>query len=309
MKTEDIKAFVAVVQRQSVSHAADVLHITQPAITRRIQNLEQALGVDLLDRNTKPPRPTPMGRRVFEQCRAVLRELEALKKLAASDAAPAGDLRLGITQVIGDYVLVDALKQLSERFPDVQARLSTNWSSKLIAAVAAGELDAATVLMPNTYAFPEHLAVDNLLALEMVPVGRRSDFDAETRYSLRDLHKRGWILNPEGCGFRSRLQRALASQGLDMQVNLDTFGTELQLGLVAQGIGIGLAPRSLLAASRHHEQLVALQLTDFKLDVNLWLVRLAGLGNLLPPVNQFGAAIAAGFGPAIHARTAFSLAV
>ena len=305
MKTEDIKAFIAVVQRQSVSHAAEVLHITQPAITRRIQNLEQALGVALLDRHTKPPRPTPMGRRVFEQCRAVMRELDALKKLAGSDAAPAGDVRLGMTQVIGDYVLVDALKQLAERFPDVKARLSTHWSSKLIASVAAGELDAATVLMPSTFAFPDHLIAHNLLALEMVAVGRRADF-TEARYTLRDLHTHGWILNPEGCGFRSRLQRALASQGLPMTVNLDTFGTELQLGLVASGVGIGLAPRSLLKASRHHDQLVALEVSDFKLDVNLWLVHLAGLGNLLTPVQAFGQSIAQGFGPA-HAT--FTLAV
>ena len=307
MKTEDIKAFVAVVQRQSVSHASEVLHITQPAITRRIQNLEQALGVALLDRNSKPPRPTPMGRRVFEQCRTVVRELDALKKLAASDAQPAGELRLGITQVIGDYVLVDALKQLSERFPDVKARLQTQWSTKLIASVAAGELDAATVLMPGSFAFPEHLVVNNLLAIEMVPVGRRADFTKPV-YTLKDLHAHGWILNPEGCGFRSRLQRALAAQGLPMLVNLDTFGTELQLGLVASGVGIGLAPRSLLGASRHAAGLVALEVSDFKLDANLWLVHLAGLGNLLTPVSQFGDAVASGFGPG-GIRGGFALAV
>ncbi|KAF0812637.1 HTH-type transcriptional regulator YofA [Andreprevotia sp. IGB-42] len=300
MKTEDIKAFVAVVQKQSISHAAEVLHITQPAITRRIQNLESALGIDLLDRNTKPPKPTPMGRRVFDQCQAVLRELKALKTLAASNTAPAGDLRLGITQVIGDYVLIDALKDLSESFPDVQAKLSTHWSARLITQVASGDLDAATVLMPAGFAFPEHVSVDNLLALEMVPVGRRCDF-AERPYTLRDLHQHGWILNPEGCGFRNKLQRALAAQGLPLQVNLDTFGTELQLGLVASGVGIGLTPHSLLSASRHRDSLMALDVTDFKLEVNLWLVHLEELGNLLQPVRQFGASIAAGFSAGLPA--------
>ena len=57
MKTDDLKAFDAVVRIGSISEAARALGLTQPSITRRIQNLEEALGVQLLDRNTKPPRP------------------------------------------------------------------------------------------------------------------------------------------------------------------------------------------------------------------------------------------------------------
>jgi DNA-binding transcriptional LysR family regulator len=56
MKIDDIEAFVTVVRCQSISAAAQVLELTQPAVTRRIQNFEEALGVVLLDRNTKPPR-------------------------------------------------------------------------------------------------------------------------------------------------------------------------------------------------------------------------------------------------------------
>lgn len=73
MKIDDIDAFVAVIRSQSISQAAESLRLTQPAITRRVQNFEEALGVSLLDRNTKPLKPTPMGMRVYEQCRAVLR--------------------------------------------------------------------------------------------------------------------------------------------------------------------------------------------------------------------------------------------
>ena len=79
MKISDIDAFAAVVRCQTLSQAAAELGMTQPAITRRVQNLEEALGVTLLDRNTKPPRPTDIGRRVFEQCRAILREVDAAR--------------------------------------------------------------------------------------------------------------------------------------------------------------------------------------------------------------------------------------
>ena len=109
MKIDDIDAFVEVIRCQSISHAAESLQLTQPAITRRVQNFEQALGVELFDRNTKPLKPTLIGTRVYEQCRSILREMDALRELVATDAPPTGLLRLGVPQTIGDVVLPDAL--------------------------------------------------------------------------------------------------------------------------------------------------------------------------------------------------------
>ena len=65
-------------------------------------------------------------------------------------------------------------------------------------------------------------------------------------------------------------------------------GTELQLGLVANGQGLGLVPEPLLAASRHHEALDVLNVSDFKPQVDLWLFHPRYLGNLQEPVELFG---------------------
>jgi DNA-binding transcriptional LysR family regulator len=293
MKIEDIKAFVAVVKKQSLSQAADMLYITQPAITRRIQNLESTLGVELLDRNSRPHKPTPVGRIVFEQCQIVLREFEQLKKMT-ENTDPTGTLRLGVTQVIGDYVLVDALKELASLYPNVSAKLSTDWSTRLIAKLADGELDAATVLMSATASFPPHIEAHSLMSLEMVLVGARTRY-GDQPYQLRELNEQGWILNPEGCGFRSRLQNVLQTMGLPILVNLDTFGTELQLGLVANGVGIGMVPRPLLMASRHVDAIRCLTVSDFSLFVDLWLLHLQGVGNLYAPIQHFAQSISKGF--------------
>ncbi|WP_232829681.1 LysR family transcriptional regulator [Rahnella sp. NRRL B-41462] len=61
MKIEDLTAFVAVIRLQSTRLAADELGLTQPAITRRVQNFEESLGIPLLNRQTKPLKPTPDG--------------------------------------------------------------------------------------------------------------------------------------------------------------------------------------------------------------------------------------------------------
>jgi DNA-binding transcriptional LysR family regulator len=80
---------------------------------------------------------------------------------------------------------------------------------------------------------------------------------------------------------------------LALRVNLETFGTELQLGLVADGLGLGLVPRPLLERSAHREQLAVVPLKDFKPVMDLWLIYPHFLGNLQGPVDAFGKWVAA----------------
>lgn len=291
MKIDDIDAFVAVIRCQSISHAAESLDLTQPAITRRVQNFEHALGVELFDRNTKPLKPTPMGIQVYQKCLAILREMDALRELVASDTPPSGLLRLGVPQTIGDVVLLDALKQLRGEYPELRAQVSTGWGSYLIGKIENGELDAAAALFPAGKIFPENIVAHSIGKMELVVVGAKNTVPKKP-VRLADCYEQGWVLNPDGCGFRSGLQRTLSDQGLSMKVNLETFGTELQLGLVADGMGLGLVPRPLLERSMHRDQLAVVPLKDFKPVLDLWLFYPRFLGNLQGPVEAFGALVA-----------------
>ncbi len=292
MKIDDIDAFVAVIRNASLSQAAESLGLTQSAITRRVQSLEESLGVELLDRNTKPLKPTAAGRRVFEQCLRVLREVDGLRELVASDTPPSGVLRLGVPQSIGEVVLLEALRRLAGEYPELRAQVSSGWGGHLLARLENAELDAAVVLFPPSKVFPDNLGATPLGRVELCVVAAK-DCDVQAR-RLLDCYQHGWVLNPDGCGFRAGLQRALADQGLGLQLNLETFGSELQLGLVAQGRGLGLVPAPALARSRYREQLRVLALEDFQPLIQLWLVRPQLLGNLETPAQLFGASVAQG---------------
>lgn len=300
MKIDDIDAFVEVIRCQSISHAAESLQLTQPAITRRVQNFEQALGVELFDRNTKPLRPTLIGTRVYEQCRLILREMDALRELVATDAPPTGVLRLGVPQTIGDVVLLDALKQLRVEYPDLRAQVTTGWGSQLVGHIERGELDAAAALFPAGKIFPDNIVGESIGKMELVVVCAREQLPRRP-CKLSDIYQNGWVLNPDGCGFRAGLQRTLSDQGLGMRVNLETFGTELQLGLVAEGVGLGLVPRQLLERSTHFEQLAVMPLKDFKPVMDLWLIYPRFLGNMQAPVDAFGRLVATSLQKARHA--------
>jgi DNA-binding transcriptional LysR family regulator len=89
-----------------------------------------------------------MGLRVYEQCKAILREIDSLRELVANDGAPSGTLRLGVPQTLGDVVLLDALAQIRETYPQLRTQVTSGWGSSLIARMENGELDAAAALFP-----------------------------------------------------------------------------------------------------------------------------------------------------------------
>lgn len=281
MKIDDISAFVAVVRNHSVSAAAEALGLTQSAITRRVQNLEQDLGVPLLDRTVKPPRPSPMGRTVFEQCARVLLEVERLHDLVQDGQAPTGVFRMGLIQTVGDVVLVDALQGLGAAFPGLHTVVATGWGAQLVERVGQGELDAAIGLFPATKVLPEGLLGRTLGRIDLVVVAKKGSM-APGPYQLRDIFEQGWVLNPDGCGFRAGLARALAEQGLSFRIKLETYGADLQLGLVASGVGLGLMPRPILARSRYRDAVDIIDVADFHPVLAIWLIQ----PQLAGPVQQ-----------------------
>ncbi|VFR30949.1 Transcriptional regulator, LysR family [plant metagenome] len=292
MKIDDIEAFVAVVRCHSLSQAAQELGLTQPVITRRIQSLEEVLGVELLDRNTKPPKPTEIGLRVREQCRAVLQEIDTLRELVAADLPPSGGLRLGLTQGIGEVALLDVLQDLRSTWEGLSPQVATGLSGRaLLERVEREELDAAIVFLARGMQIPKSLEGRRLASTRLVVVGRRADWTRK-QYTLADCSAHGWALNPDGCGFRASLKRALAAQSLPFHVKLDTYGRDLQLQSVAQGQGLGLVPLPLLAHSAYRDALAVVPVKDFKLSIDLWLAHGPALGRRQDPVARFGACVA-----------------
>ncbi len=292
MKIDDIDAFVAVIRNASLSQAAESLGLTQSAITRRVQSLEESLGVALLDRNTKPLKPTASGLRVYEQCRRVLREVDGLRELVAGDATPSGVLRLGVPQSIGEVVLLDALRRLADEYPELRAQVGTGWGSHLLARLENAELDAAVVLFPPSKVFPEELGATPLGRMELcVVVARDSAIQARR---LLDCYHHGWVLTPRWLRLPCRPATGPGRSGPGPATEPRDFRQRAATGPGRRGPGLGLVPAPALARSRYRDQLQVLQLEDFQPLIQLWLVRPRLLGNLETPARLFGRAVAEG---------------
>ncbi|KVL41364.1 LysR family transcriptional regulator [Burkholderia sp. MSMB1835] len=292
MNTRDLQAFVAVVDSGSMVAAAAKLHLTQPGLTRRVQNLESLLGVPLLERQSKPLKPTAAGRDVYALARNVLGAVDELMAAGAPDGEPSGELRIGVPPFLSELALERPIDRLRDAFPRLTLRVTAGWSPALVQGIERGALDVATVMVPASAALPDALTATLIATQPTVLVAAR-DFPLPAGpLSLDTLSGFPWVLSQDGCGMRSALSRALGAAGLPFDVAVEAFGSELQLSLVARGAGIGIAAPNALARSAHRDALRVVETTGLETRINVWIVHGTLPGRLARPVALLRDALA-----------------
>jgi DNA-binding transcriptional LysR family regulator len=270
MNSDDVRTFVAVVEAGSISGAARELYLSQPAVSRRVQRLEQAIGVPLIDRRKRPFALTDVGRAAVERCRRLLSATDELKGLAEGGVLPTQELRMGVAHALTEFALAEPVDAMRREFPAVAVRLHTGWSRDLLARVRSGALGASVILLPERDAEPGGVSARKLASEHLAVVAPRN-WPSRT-YPVRELDGTGWILNPEGCAARAELERQLARARLPLRVSVETYNYELQLRLIARGRGLGLVPNRLFLRSPTRKKLRKLSVRGLSFPLTIWLV-------------------------------------
>jgi DNA-binding transcriptional LysR family regulator len=295
MNIPDLEAFVAVVETGSIVAASARLNLTQPGVTRRVQNLEERLGTALLDRQSKPLKPTAAGRQAYEQGRRVLRSLEDLRTAVAPGGEVRGEFRLGIMPYLSEAALSVPLDRLRAEFPQLTLRVTSGWSVRLVDQVARSELDAAAVCLPDGVSPPEDLVGDDLGAQRVLLVAAPS-LGVPRPASLVELSCFPWIMNEGGCGFRVYLRQRFEAERLPFRVAIEALSADLRMSLVARGLGIGILTPSAFADSRWKEAVEVVEAVDFQPQVRAWMLHRPPAGRLAQPIATFRDGLAEALG-------------
>ena len=290
MNTHDLEAFLAVVETGSIVAASARLNLTQPGVTRRIKSLEEMLGTELLDRQSKPLKPTPAGRQAYEHGRSVLCALEELKSGACAQQDPTGEFRLGITPYLSDALLAAPFDSLRQQFPKLELKIIAAWSPELMEQLGRNELDAAAICLTEGNIPPEPFDAANLGSQPVIIIAS-PEFNLPEHATLRDLSRCPWVMNKDGCGFRTTLRRAFDAARLPFHVAVEAISADLRLSLVARGIGIGFITGPALAASPLRDCVRIVALDDFEPRVCAWLVHRPPAGRLAQPLKIFQEAL------------------
>ena len=284
MNLADLEAFVSVVDHGSIIAASAALHLTQSAVTRRIQNLEDALGVPLLDRQTRPLQPTRAGSETYAFAKPVLGSVQDLKSAVMLNGEPSGDLRFGMSRGLGDLVLAEPIRSLRSQFPKVHLQLLVQWSATLLEKLASGALDAAVITLPEESTPPSSYAAE-LISTELIVVVAGKSTKLSQPSTLEELASHPWLLNPPACATRQLLETALTQRGLPLISSVESEGYDLKFTLIADGIGLGLVLPQLPRTSPLRKHLKIVKVKDFAPRLNVWLLHSKHIGRLAPAVQ------------------------
>src|SRR3984885_13166450 len=297
MNTRDLEAFLAVVETGSIVGASMRLHLTQPGVSRRIQSLEERLGVALLDRQSKPLKPTAAGRETYAHGRRMLGVLDDLKTGLSPEGVVSGEFRLGISPYLSEVGITTLADRLRDSFPDLTLRITTGWPEQLLEQLRHSEIDVAAFCLPDGMNPPTEIEAD---ALDVQPlfVAASHSLELPSSVMLQDLSPFPWIINQDGCGFRSVIQRRFEQENLPLRIGIEALSSDLRLSLVARGPGTTLATRAAIENSPLRDALRIIPVPDFEPRVRAWIVRRPPVGRLVRPIECLTSALEA----AIDAR-------
>jgi len=239
--TLGVQAFIAIAERGSFSRAAEDLHITQTALSRRMQNLEAFLGVKLVERTTRSVALTAIGQNFLPQARRLLADLGlALVEIRETGRSLRGDVTIACVPTVGVHYLPRIVQQYATLYPENRIKILDHASS----GVAAAVLQRAAEFGINMQG-PEHPELTSvpllkdrfvLVCRDDHPLARKS------RIAWKQLESHPLILAGAESGNRPLLDVALAKQDVNLRPFYEVQRSSTAVGMVAQGVGVTVAP-------------------------------------------------------------------
>jgi DNA-binding transcriptional LysR family regulator len=239
----DLEAIVALAEALHFGRAADRLHVSQPALSKRIRKLEDRIGGPLLLRRYRDVRLTEAGRLLAERGRDLLRESAAMVALSQRAArGEAGLLRIGfgIASILG--LLPEVLLRFRRSHPGVELQLRDMSTPDQIEALATGEVDVGFVRLPVA---DDRLVVRPVLDERLVlAVGPHSAWNA--RIGLRSVASEPFIIiaRTRSASFYDHALSVCAAAGFAPRIVQEANELFTVLSLVGAGLGVSLVPRS-----------------------------------------------------------------
>ncbi|MER5361877.1 LysR substrate-binding domain-containing protein [Streptomyces sp. NPDC002785] len=240
-----LRAFVAVAECLHFRDAAAAIGMSQPALSGAVSALEEALGVQLIERTTRKVLLSPAGERLAVRARVVLEAVGELMEEAEAVRAPfTGVLRLGVIPTVAPYLLPTVLRLVHERYPELDLQVHEEQTSSLLEGLAVGRLDLLLLAVPLGVPGVIELPLfdeDFVLVMEQDHwLGGRTDIP---RGALRELPL---LLLDEGHCLRDQAldicREAGRTEGAPVTTTAAGLSTLVQL--VAGGLGVTLLPRT-----------------------------------------------------------------
>jgi DNA-binding transcriptional LysR family regulator len=268
LKTRQLLLLIALDDYRNIHRAADELHMTQPAASKQVKDLEEMLGVRLFERLPRGMEPTIYGETMIRHARMALTSLAlAHDDLIALKAGLAGQVEVGVIMTPAMALLPRAIARVKEQAPLLRIGVQLEPSNVLVDKLKHGTLDfmIGRILEKDGSAGLIYEELTEEPACAVVRVGH--PLLDEKKLELHDLHQRAWILPPHGSILRHRFDMMFRRAGLAIPVNVvDTTALLLITALLQQTDSLHVMP---LEVAQYYASLKVLSILPIELPCKM----------------------------------------
>jgi DNA-binding transcriptional LysR family regulator len=262
MADRRLQVFHTVARLLSFTKAAESLHMTQPAVTFQVRQLEEYFNTRLFDRTHNRISLTAAGERVYEYAAQIF-DLYAKMDNAVRDMTGeiSGVLIIGASTTIAEYMLPALLGDFKKKYPDINVHLKVSNSDGIVSMVENNDIDLGVVEAPvvNKNLVVENCRNDRLVAV----VPPTHELAGKKKLNVKELIEHAYIAREEGSGTREVIEEYLASTGMkpaDMSIAMELGSPEAIKGAVEAGMGVSIVSEVTIHKERHLGTLVSLEL-------------------------------------------------
>jgi DNA-binding transcriptional LysR family regulator len=280
----DLQAFRAVVELGSFRKAADAVNISQPALSRRIDKLEAALGVRLFERTTRSVTLTTVGRVFAPSAEQLLDDLDvALLGIRDVASSRLGHVTIACVPSVACYFLPGVIASFHASYPRIRVKLLDGSANEVLGAVISGEADFGVSFMGSQESEVEF----KLLLQEKFVAACRRDHPLakKKRVTWREMYEYDYVSVDKTSGNRLLLDQALAEVTPKAPSVCETRHVTTMLGLVEAGLGVAAVP-SMAMPMRDHPILTSVPLVEPVVTRRVGIVKRRGRP-LAPAAQQF----------------------
>jgi len=245
MNLQQLITFSTVISEGSMTAAAEKLYLTQPAVSQQIRNLEDEMGVGLLDRGSRHAKPTMHGQLLYDYAKRIIAlTQQAQVAIQTMGEGVKGKLRVGTLNSLGLQLVSPAVSSFLKHNSKISMSLFYEDADKVFAALQRGDLDVA--ILPDVQQSGgdvSNLESHPLLKDEMWLVASGRDTTVPDEASVKDLATRPYMrLTERYEGFEKLMKKALKENGIELTPSFETNNVGTLKRVVESGLGWGFLP-------------------------------------------------------------------
>lgn len=256
------KIFYIVAKNGSISAAANILFISQPAITFQIKKLEEQLGVSLFIRTKHGVILTEEGKVLFNYVKKGIENIingeNAISNLKNLDS---GTIRIGVSTTICRYVLMPSLEKFHEKYPKIDIQINNNLSDNLLKELRNGNLDILIMFKPSNE--NNDLILTPITDVQDIFVGNKKYYDlTKGILNTKNLKSYPLILPSSSSNSRIHLNKYLKENNYNINPKLEVVSYNLIIDLIKAGFGIGYATKEFILDELNNKSLYEIKLDN-----------------------------------------------